>query len=263
MNKKVEKFKVILITGASSGIGEALALRFSKVGRVLILTGRNEARLNEVVEKCREKGAVVIGACVDVADPDAMAEFVNSQDGLYPIDLVVANAGISAGTGGVLEGEDPDQVRHVFDVNLGGVLNTIEPLRRRMVARGSGHIAIVSSLAGYLGWPGAPAYCGSKAAVRVYGEALRGNLKKSGVVVTVICPGFVKSRMTAVNEFPMPFLMDTQRAVAIIEEGLAKNKSIVAFPSLPYLFVKLLTILPDVLVMKLLEHSPSKKAKKL
>jgi NAD(P)-dependent dehydrogenase (short-subunit alcohol dehydrogenase family) len=120
----------------------------------------------------------------------------------YPIDLVIANAGISAGTGGVLSGEPIDQARLVFDTNLMGVLNTIEPVIEPMQGRGHGQIAIISSLAGFVGWPGAPAYCGSKAAARIYGEALRRSLGKSGVGVSVICPGFVESRITAVNDFP-------------------------------------------------------------
>lgn len=255
----MKNLNVILITGASSGIGEALALRYAKAGRVLILTGRSAERLQDVAALCSAKGAKVVSSCLDVTDREAMESFIVTQDDLHPIDLVFANAGISAGTGGVLIGEDAAQVRKVFSVNVDGVLNTIEPLRLRMVERGRGQIAIMSSLAGFRGWPGAPAYCGSKAAVRVYGEALRGALFKTGVGVTVICPGFIKSRMTAVNEFPMPFLMDADEAAKIIEKGLKKNKATLAFPLIPFMIARLLMMLPDGIAQRILSRTPSKK----
>ena len=181
--------KVIVITGASSGIGQALAEGYANEGIVLGLTGRNQARLQSVVLTCQGKGAHVIWSVLDVTDRQGMAQWLGALDDEYPIDLVIANAGISAGTGGVLIGEDSAQVRHVFDVNLHGVLNTVEPVQERMIARGQGQIALMSSLAGYRGWPGAPAYCGSKAAVKIYGESLRGVLKKTGIRVNVVCPG--------------------------------------------------------------------------
>lgn len=261
MHETALKFKTILITGASSGIGEALALQYACVGRVLILTGRDEARLSGVAKRCQQKGAQVVAACIDVTDRSAMENFIHAQDDAHLIDLVIANAGVSAGTGGVLVGEDVNQVRHVFQVNVDGVLNTIEPLRSRMCDRSTGQIAIVSSLAGYRGWPGAPAYCGSKAAVRVYGEALRGSLAKTGVGVSVICPGFVESRITAVNEFSMPFLMDAGRAAKIIEKGLEKNKATLAFPLIPFMIARFLMMLPDGIAQKILAKTPSKKAK--
>lgn len=229
MSQQAASYKVILITGASSGIGQALALYFAPRSALLIITGRNEERLAQVAEQCRSLGAKVIDRVIDVTDEKAMASFVIEQDSAHAIDLVIANAGVSAGTGGVLIGEDIAQVRHVFDVNLMGVLNTIEPLRLRMAQRKSGHIAIMSSLAGYRGWPGAPAYCGSKAAVKVYGEALRGAMAPLGVRVSVICPGFVHSRMTAVNDFPMPFILTAEQSARIIGKGLKKIKGLLHF----------------------------------
>ena len=142
-------------------------------------------------------------------------------DAQTPLDLVFANAGISAGTSG---GAEPaDQVRQVMVVNVDGVFNTVLPATEIMTARGKGQIAIISSLAGFRGIPGAPAYCASKAAVMVYGEALRGQLAAEGVEVNVVNPGYVRSPMTDRNDFPMPFLMNSDKAARIIRNGLAQQ----------------------------------------
>lgn len=254
------KFSHAVITGASSGIGEALALALARPGGTLTLSGRDGARLEAVAQACRVRGAAVNTAQIDVSDAQAMAGWLQAADDTLPVDLVIANAGISAGTAGVLHGEDPGQVRRLFAVNLQGVLNTIEPLLPRFTGRRAGHIAVVSSLAGMRGWPGAPAYCASKAAVRVYGEGLRGALVRSGVRVSVILPGFVRSRMTAVNEFPMPFLIPADRAAAIIIRGLAKNRGRIAFPARAYFFAWLVAALPDSCAHIILKRTPAKKA---
>ncbi|MBP7338380.1 SDR family oxidoreductase [Niveispirillum sp.] len=248
--------RVIFITGASSGIGEALALSYAGKGIRLLLTGRDAGRLAQVAERCREKGADLVTTTIDVTDRAALAAWIMARDGEVPIDLVIANAGISAGTGGGVETEA--QARAIFATNLDGVLNTIHPLIPTMVARGRGQIALMSSLASFRGMAGAAAYCGSKAAVRVYGEALRGDLARQGVGVSVICPGFVVSRMTAVNRFPMPFLMDADRAAGIVRRGLAAGKGRVAFPFPTYAVSWLLGVLPPGLVDMVLARAPRK-----
>lgn len=246
----------IFITGASSGIGEALALHYAATGVRLLLTGRDAGRLADVETRCRAKGAVVQTTTIDVTDGPAMAAWITARDAEVPVDLVIANAGISAGTGGGVETEA--QARAIFAVNLDGVLNSIHPLIPAMVARRRGQIALMSSLASFRGMPGAAAYCGSKAAVRIYGEALRGDLARHGVGVSVICPGFVVSRMTAVNKFPMPFLMDADRAARIIARGLAEEKGRVAFPFPTYAVSWLLGVLPSGLADTLLARAPRK-----
>lgn len=248
--------RVIFITGASSGIGEALALSYAGKGIRLLLTGRDEGRLAQVAGRCRDQGADVVTTNIDVTDRAALADWISARDGEVPVDLVIANAGISAGTGGGVETEA--QARAIFATNLDGVLNSIQPLIPAMVARGRGQIALMSSLASFRGMAGAAAYCGSKAAVRVYGEALRGDLSRHGVGVSVICPGFVVSRMTAVNRFPMPFLMDAERAARIIRGGLAVGKGRVAFPFPTYAVSWLLGVLPPGLVDALLARAPRK-----
>ena len=246
----------IVITGASSGIGEELALAYAAPGVALALSGRDPARLGAVVERCRSLGAEVDGAVLDAADRDAMAGWLAAVDQRSPVDLVIANAGISAGTGGGMESEE--QARRIFQVNLDGVLNTVHPLLPAMQARRRGQIALMASLAGFRGMPGAPAYCASKAAVRVYGESLRGDLAGHGVGVSVICPGFVKSRMTAVNRFPMPFLMEADRAAKVIQRGLARNKARISFPWPMAAAVWLLAALPAGWTDALLRQAPRK-----
>jgi len=233
----------IAITGASGGLGHALALAYAAPGHALHLFGRNAARLEETAADAAAAGATVRTHRVDVTDASAMAEALTAIDTAAPIDLLIANAGISAGTHG--GPESPAQTRAVFAVNLDGVLNTVLPVLPAMRARGRGQVAIVSSVAGFRGIPGAPAYCASKAAVRAWGEGLRGEAAADGVSVCVVCPGFVRTAMTGANGFPMPFLISAPRAARIIRKGLARNSGRIVFP-LPMIAVAwLLRALPD------------------
>lgn len=248
----------VVITGASSGIGEALALAYAAPGVALGLTGRDAARLQSVAEQCRARGAQVLAGVVDAADRVAMAGWFTAFDAAHPVDLVIANAGISAGTG--MEGETEAQARRIFAVNLDGVLNTVYPAIAAMRGRRRGQIALMSSLAGFRGLPGAPAYCAGKAAVRVLGESLRGELAGQGIRVSVICPGWVKSRMTADNPFPMPFLMEADAAAAVIRRDLARDKGRIAFPWPMVAAVWLLSVLPAGLADRLVALLPRKPA---
>jgi short-subunit dehydrogenase len=225
----MKRFSSIVITGASSGIGEALALDYAAPGVALALTGRDAARLEAVAAACRTKGAEVVADTVDVVDREKLAAWLTAFDDAHPVDLLIANAGISIDKDNSSL-DDFSVIRKTFDVNVGGVLNTVEPLMSRLMARRRGQIAIVSSLASFIGLPYSASYNASKAAVRVWGESIRYVLKKSGIGVTVICPGFVVSRMTANAPFPMPFLMSAARASAIIRRGLERNHARIAFP---------------------------------
>lgn len=249
-------FRSILITGASSGIGRALAVRYAGHGVSLALGGRDAGRLDEVAAACRELGATVQSECVDVTDSAAMKEWLVAADRRSPLDLVMANAGVSAGTGG--GGESPEQARRIFATNVDGVVNTVQPAIAAMRPRGRGHIGIMSSLAAFRGFPGAPAYCASKAAVRIYGESLRADLHRQGIAISVICPGFVKSAMTAVNDFPMPMLMETDIAARRIAQGLARGRARIAFPWPLYAAVRLFGGLPPALTDPLMVRLPRK-----
>ena len=246
----------LLLTGASSGLGAGLARAYARPGATLHLSGRDGARLEAVAASCRAKGAEVFAATLDVTDAASMAEWVAVSEARRPLDLVIANAGISAGTFG--GGESAAQVRAIFAVNVDGVVNTVVPAIEPMRGRGRGAIAIMSSLAGFRGFPGAPAYCASKAAVRVWGEGLRGELAAAGITVSVICPGFVATPMTAVNRFKMPFLMDADAAAAVIRRGLERGRGRIAFPWPMHAAARLAACLPSAVMDLLAERMPRK-----
>jgi short-subunit dehydrogenase len=206
----------VLITGASSGIGAALARRLAAPGRRLTLLGRDPARLAAVAEGLAGMPRTL---SVDVCDEPAMAQAIDSAFAVAPVDMLIANAGISGG-----------DARTLMAVNVQGILNTVEPAIPRLCAQGHGQLAVMSSLAGFRGLPNAPAYCASKAAVRLYGEGLRGRLGRHGIKVSVICPGFVATPLTARNPFPMPFLLSPERAAERIVAALARNRARIAFP---------------------------------
>jgi len=265
----------ILITGGSSGIGAALAHAYAADGVTLFLGGRDTHRLEAVAADCSDRGAAVFVRCLDVTDREGMAGWITEAGAEYPLDLVIANAGISAGTGttngngGTLALEDPDQVRKIMAVNVDGVVNTVFPALDQMLDGAPpesgvrGQIAIMSSLAGFRGLPGAPAYGASKAALRSWGEGLRGHLAQHGVKVSVICPGFVVSPMTDVNPYPMPFLVATDRAARIIKNGLARDRARIAFPWPLAVLVWLMAALPPSWLDPVVRHLPKKPAARL
>ncbi|MGE5506066.1 MAG: SDR family NAD(P)-dependent oxidoreductase, partial [Actinomycetota bacterium] len=179
--------EVVLVSGASSGIGRELALAWARPGAVLHLCARRPQALAETAAMCRALGAEVHPRVADVTDRAAMEEWITAVDAHTPIDVLVANAGIYGGREGP-EGESAEQARAIFDTNLGGTLNLVLPALPGMRRRHRGRIVLISSLAGFRGQPVMPAYSASKAAVRVWGEALRGWLAAEGVTVTVVCP---------------------------------------------------------------------------
>ena len=246
----------ILITGASSGIGAALARAYAAPGVFLALGGRDGERLGKVAEDCRDAGAQVAEDTTDVTGRAAMGAWVSATDEAHPIDLIVANAGISTGTSG--DGDDDERARDIFAVNLAGVLNTVHPVLPGMRARGRGQIAIVSSIAAFRGLPGTPAYAASKAAVKSYGEGLRPLLADAGIRVSVICPGFVESRMTATNRYPMPLIMTAEKAAGIIIRRLARNRARIAFPWPMHFAAWLMGALPPAWTDPILRRAPKK-----
>lgn len=248
----------VLITGASSGLGAALAREYAQSGTTLFLSGRDPERLKTVAGHCAAAGAEVETRIVDVTDADAVRDWVLGCNRTRPLDLVIANAGVSGGTSGLRGAEPAAQVRRLFAVNLDGTLNTVLPILPAMSERGGGRIALVSSLAGYRGIPGAPAYCASKAAVKVFGEGLAGSLHPLGIGVSVICPGYVRTPMTDANDFPMPLLMDAERAARIIRRGLDRGRARIAFPWSMAVAVWLLQALPPSWIEPLLRRLPKK-----
>lgn len=253
--------KTILITGASSGLGKSLALAYAAYGKKLFLIGRDGARLAATSEECRHLGADVRNVTIDVTDAEKMRDWIISADTeCGGIDLVIANAGISGGTGGqgVNSGESESQVRKIFETNIDGTINTLEPIIPLMKKRRNGQIAIISSLASFRGLPSAPAYSASKAAVRFYGEALRGELREHGIGVSVICPGYIKTPMTDVNKFPMPLIMEAEDAADLIRNRLEKNPPRIAFPFPLYFVIWLAGLLSPKLTDPIFERLPRK-----
>lgn len=238
--------KTIMITGANSGIGEALALEYAeeyaKKGVYLAISGRDSERLNDIKTRLEALGATVDARLIDVTDEAAMAVWVKEIAEKYPLDLVIANAGIGITSEHKMSLHE--RTKKTFDINVTGVFNTIHPAIDVMKKQGHGQVAIVSSIAGFLGLPGNAAYSASKNAVRAYGEALRGTYAARNIKVNVICPGFVTTRLTANNKFTMPFLMNSERAAKIIIKGLKQNKARIGFPFPTYAFIRTLQALP-------------------
>lgn len=216
----------------------------------MLLGDINAPRLETVATACRTVGATVDATVADVTNRRVMASWISGADARQPLDLVISLAGISHGS--AQREETPEQIRAVFAVNLDGMLNTIEPVLPLMRQRRHGQIALMSSLAGTRGFPVAPSYCATKAAIRVYAEGLRARLLRENIGVTVINPGFIKSPMTDANPYCMPFLISAERAAQIIKRGLARNQPRISFPQpLPFL-AHLLPLMPPSWVDRLL-----------
>ena len=221
------KPKSILITGASSGIGRALSLQYAQEGIVLHLCGRNKDRLKEVADLCGEKGAKVFTYLFDTTDEKEAQKAILLAHKNKPLDLVIANAGVSGGVLGT--DETPISTRQIMQTNVFGTLNTVLPAIEVMKKRG-GHIALVASLAGYRGMGSCPAYSASKACVKAFGEALRGQHKYKNLHITTICPGFIETPLTDKNRFYMPFLMKADKAAKLIKKRLERAPALIAFP---------------------------------
>ena len=234
----------VLITGASSGIGRALALAYAEPGVRLALVGRDAARLAATAAAARDKGAGVEAGTIDVRDRAAMAAWIGAADAARPFDLVIANAGITTGLAPGDLTEDPDSVRAIIATNLVGVLNTAEPLIGPMCARGTGQIAFVGSIAGLRGLPYSPAYCVTKAGVHAYAESIRVRLEQRGVLVSLIVAGFVKTPLNDSISAIKPGEISDVQAAALIKRGLAKGKATIAFPFFLYTAAMLGRLLP-------------------
>lgn len=250
------KFKNILITGASSGIGEALAIYFAAhKAENIFICGRNAERLETVSEKCNKLGANVYSRIVDVTDTQALKLWIEEAEKISPLNLVIANAGVAT-----LE-ETSENVYKTFNTNIFGVLNTVQPALNLFQKRDNKQpraIAIMSSIAGYHGLAACPSYSASKACVKAYGEALRASLISSGIQVSVICPGFVKSRITDKNTCPMPFFMSAEKAAKIIAKRLERNIGLIAFPWPMRLASWAVSILPNWISTRIYAKLPHK-----
>jgi short-subunit dehydrogenase len=220
----------IIITGASSGIGRALALHYAREGASLGLVGRHQERLEATAADCRQLGAEVTIGVIDVRHRDQLRQWIQDFDAVAPVDLVIANAGVMEGTrpGGQIE--PPDAAHAMMEVNVLGVLNTVQPLLPAMMERSRGQIALISSIAAFVPLADSPSYVASKAAVQKYGLSLRDLLLPYGVDVTVVCPGYISTPMMQRESGPKPFVMEAEKAASVIAQGIERNKPMVILP---------------------------------
>lgn len=223
--------RCVLITGATGGIGGALALEYAASGaKVLILQGRNAERLSQLRDACQVLGARVLTQVLDVRDHDALMAWLAAVCETEMPELVIANAGVNINTGPQQQGEDWHDVHRLLDVNVKAVFATVHGVLPAMRKRGYGQIALISSLAAWRGLPETPSYSASKAAVKVYGEAMRDALSDEGIRFNVIMPGYVESQMCFDMPGPKPFLWKADKAARVIRRGLQANRARISFP---------------------------------
>lgn len=220
----------LVLTGASSGIGAALALAYAEPGRPMGLIGRDPERLATSAAACEAKGALVTTARIDVTDASMLSEWIRAFDAQTPVEILIANAGISGGRQPDGSPEELDTAVRQLRVNLEGAVNTVHAVLEPMRQRRRGRIVLMSSLSALRALPDAPAYSASKAGLLKYGEALRGSLRSRGVGVTVICPGFVTSPMSRRYMGAKPGEITAERAAAIIRRGIDRGRPTVRFP---------------------------------
>jgi len=219
--------KVVMITGASSGIGRGIALEIAARGGHLGLLARREDLLNEIVAEARDVKAVA--ATADVRDAKAVREAADRfRKELGPIDILIANAGI--GTADHAVSLTPEHAANVIGINVLGAVNSVAAVLPEMVERKQGRLVAISSLAAYRGLAKSAAYCASKAALSAYFESLRIDLRHAGVGVTTIHPGFIKTDLTAGRHAKMPYLMELDDGVKKIVNAIEKEKKTYAFP---------------------------------
>jgi short-subunit dehydrogenase len=208
------------------------------------LIGRNLERLEAVAAGCRARGAQVEIACVDVRNAAAVQAWLFDFDTRYPLDLLIANAGVASTIKSMDDWEGVKRTAEVVDINLYGALHAVLPAIERMRARRRGQIAIVSSLAGLRGMAISPAYCVSKSALLAYCDSVRPLLAREGIVISTVMPGFVRTAMSDVFPGNKPFIWSAEKAATYIRKRLARRRVEIAFPFSLALGIKLLRLLP-------------------
>jgi short-subunit dehydrogenase len=238
-------FSNIVITGASSGIGAALAKYYARPGIALGLIGRDPERLNAVADHARAAGAMVEGGLFDLRDRAALLNFLTGFDRTNPINLMIANAGVLDGRRADGSIEHADMARRVIEINLLGAVDTLHAVLPAMRTRRSGHIVLVSSLAALSPLPDAPGYSASKAGLLAYGQAMRAAVALDNVRVTVVCPGYVTSAMTDTHIGDHPLKISAEKAAQLIGAGIIRNRAVIGFPLPLYLLALISPLFPE------------------
>ena len=256
----MDQQQTTLITGATSGIGRALAMALAGPGITLHLGGRDAGRLDQVADLCRARGALVQTQAVDVTDRAAVEGWIG---GCGRLDQVIASAGISGGTHGGAP-ESPEQIRAIFATNLDGAINIVLAALAHMAAQSPdehgvrGRIAAIASIAGFIALPHSPSYCASKAALDRWTVASAPQARRLGVRLISVCPGYVRTPMTDRNRFPMPGLMEADRAARIILRGIEADRARVVFPGWFGAFTRIAGMLPQGWIEKITRRVPDK-----
>jgi short-subunit dehydrogenase len=234
----------VAMTGASSGLGAALALRFARPGRTLSLFARRKALLDDVADAARDRGAAVFTFTGDVTDATAVNSWYGEADERQPIDLTIANAGIFDGHAAGARLETNAEVERLVATNLLGAIYTAQAAMPAMMARRSGQIAFVSSLAARLPSADAPTYSATKAGLVAYAEALREYLVSYNICVSTILPGHVRTAQTDRHEGPTPLIVTVEEAAQSIQCALELRRTIITLPRSAALLVAASRILP-------------------
>ncbi len=246
--------KVVLITGASSGIGRALALEWGRRGARLGLTARRGEELLRLSEEIERAGGEALALPADVRDHaalNAVAERVRERWGR--IDVLVANAGMSSTAAATKL--NAGEVGDLISINVIGVVNSVAAVLPAMLERGSGHLVAISSLASYRGMPKSGAYSASKAAVSTLFESLRVDLRKSNIAVTTIHPGFIRTPMTAGRKKKLPFLLEPEDAACRIIRAVERRARTYAFPWQLAALVRVIRHIPGAVYDRLASNS--------
>ena len=245
----------VFITGASSGIGEALARHYAGADSQLGLLARRRDALERLAATLPGQSAVYAADAADAVAAGAAAQNFIGRFGVP--DLVIANAGVSVGTHGD-DLQDVEKLRRVLDVNVAGLAATLAAFAPAMRSAGAGTLCGIASVAGFRGLPGAGAYSASKAAAITWLEALRGELAGSGVAVVTICPGYIDTPMTQVNRYRMPFLLPADEAARRIARAIAARRRLAVIPWQMALATLVLRALPGWLYDRLAARAPRK-----
>jgi short-subunit dehydrogenase len=235
----------IVITGASSGLGRALAWEYAAPGVHLTLLGRDAARLAETALQARERGASVECRAIDLRARDELGDLLRALDDARPTDLLILSAGVTSVTPAPGQWEDFAAAATLLEINLQGTLNVLAALAPAMRARRQGQVALFSSIAAVAPPPDCPAYAASKAALMAYGRAVRTLWRDDGLRVSVVVPGFVETPMTASFDSFKPFLIGPEQAARRIRRGLERDDALIAFPRRLYWLARAQNLLPE------------------
>lgn len=245
----------IFITGASSGIGESMARLYARQGAQLGLVARRAQFLERIADELEPRPAVYV---LDVRDADALKAAATDFINRFGVpDIVIANAGVSRGTLTEMPG-DLKVFQDVFDINVMGMVNTFHAFVEPMKKQKRGTLVGIASVAGFRGIPGGGAYSASKAAAISYCESLRVELRGEGIAVVTICPGYIKTPMTAVNKFKMPFLIDVDEAVVRFARAIEAKTSFTVVPWTMGIAARTLRLVPNWLYDRVFSRMPRK-----